>query len=90
MSAFNQRFSPKEFYGVPLVAAVSVVMAFVFGILTLLSPFAIKFICGPLMGLALGLAAYAFHLGDEWDFRVLMAQAYRDRGGVTSETWTRY
>jgi hypothetical protein len=90
MRAFNQRFAPKDFGGIPLPAAIASLIALSCGVLSLMLPGMLKI--PVLLGCAASIcfAVFCLKLGDEWPFRTVMALARRERHGVTSETRTRY
>jgi uncharacterized membrane protein YccF (DUF307 family) len=89
VSAFNQRFTPKDWAGFPRAVGGGALMTLVFTVFSLIAPFALKFIAVPAALAALAFTVYAFWLGDDWEFRSVMGQASADRHGVTAETWTR-
>ncbi len=88
MSAFNRRYEPRELFGVPVITAVAVVAALPLLLCTLLLPEAVRPVTGMLMLAALAVAGAGLWLGDELPFMTLMFAACRERGRVTSETWT--
>lgn len=90
MRAFNQRFAPKDFGGIPLPAAIATLIALCFGVLALMLPLLLKLLALACCLTAGCVAIYCVRLGEEWPFRTLMTLTRRERGGVTSETWTRY
>lgn len=89
VSAFNQRFAPKDWAGLPRAAVGGALITVVVGVFALIAPFALKFIAVPAALAALAFSVYAFWLGDDWEFRGVIGQASADRNGVTPETWTR-
>ena len=89
VSAFNQRFAPKDWAGIPRAVAGGGFMTLVLTVSALIAPLALKVIVVPAAIGALGFTVYAFRLGDEWEFRGVIGQARADRNGVTAETWTR-
>lgn len=90
MRAFNQRFAPKDFGGIPLPAAIALLIALSCGVLSLMLPWILKILALTCCVSAASVAIYCIRLGEEWPFRTLMTLTRRERGGVTSETWTRY
>lgn len=88
MSAFNRRFQGREIFGVPFVTAVGAVIALPFLLFTLLLPADLKILTGLGALCALAVAAAGIVLGDEWPFVRVMLAARRERGRVTSETWS--
>jgi len=88
MSAFNRRFEAREIFGVPIVTAVAAVIALPLVLFTLLLPPALKPVTAIAALAALGAALAGFVIGDDWLFVRVMLAARRERGRVTSETWT--
>jgi hypothetical protein len=89
VSAFNHRFTPKDFAGIPMPAAIGAIIAFALGVLTVMLPWVLKPFTLAAALAALAFAVYVLRLGDDWPFRSIMAASRRERGGVTAETWTR-
>lgn len=69
----------------PLLAAVSLIGALVFGVLTIAVPLVLKFLTAPLLIAALSVAFLAFWKGDDLPWLSVMLQARREDGRVTSE-----
>lgn len=88
MHAFNQRFAPKDFGGIPLPAAIASLIALSCGVLSLMLPLLLKVLALMACVVASGVAIYCIRLGDDWPFRAVMTLARRERDCVTSETWT--
>lgn len=86
MPAFNARLKPKEIFGMPLVAALGMGVALIFGVLSMLLPWMGKFITLPLMAGGLVFAALAFFLGDELQWlSVIRLGRFVENKRVTSE-----
>ncbi len=90
MRAFNQRFAPKDFGGIPLPAAIASLIALSCAVLSLMLPLLLKLLAWLGCAGAISVAVYCLRLGEEWLFRRLMVLARTERGCVTTETWTRY
>ena len=90
MRAFNQRFAPKDFGGMPLPAAIALITALSCAVLSLMLPLLLKVFAWLGCAGAISVAVYCLRLGEEWSFRRLMVLARAERGGVTTETWIRY
>lgn len=86
MSAFNARLKPKEIFGMPMVAAIGLGVALIFGVLSLLLPLALKLFSIPLMVAGLAFAGLAFFLGDELQWlRVIWLGRIVENKRITSE-----
>ena len=88
MSAFNRRYEPHEFFGVPAPTAVGGVVALPLLLFTLLLPAVLKLLTAAAALAALAVAAAGLWLGDERPFLPVMLAARRERGRVTGETRT--
>ena len=91
MSAFNRRYEPREFFGVPALTAVGAVVALPLLLFTLLLPAVLKpFTAAAALAALAALAAAAggLWLGDERPFLPVLLAARRERGRVTGETRT--
>ena len=88
MSAFNRRYEPREFFGVPALTAVGAVVALPLGLFTLLLPAVLKPFTAAAALAALAAAAGGLWLGDERPFLPVLLAARRERGRVTGETRT--
>jgi hypothetical protein len=86
MPAFNSRLKPKEIFGMPMAAALGLGVALIFGVLSLLLPLVLKFFTLPLMLIGLGIAGFAFYMGDElqW-FDVMRLGRFVENHRITSE-----
>jgi hypothetical protein len=92
VSAFNSRLKPKELWGLPLPAALGLVAALVFGVLSMLLPLVIKIITIPCMIFGLIAAVAALVLGDDIQWvGVKHAGIKVENGRVSSEVdeWER-
>jgi predicted lysophospholipase L1 biosynthesis ABC-type transport system permease subunit len=90
MRAFNQRLAPKEFGGVPIVAAVALLVVLAAVILALVLPGWLKIAPGGIALAGFILAVRVFRLGDDWVLRAVLKSARGERHAVTSETWTHW
>ncbi|MHB8256715.1 MAG: hypothetical protein ACYDHY_16805 [Acidiferrobacterales bacterium] len=88
MSAFNRRYEPREFFGVPALTAVGAVVALPLLLFTLLLPAVLKPFTAAAALAALAAAAGGLWLGDERPFLPVLLAARRERGRVTGETRT--
>jgi hypothetical protein len=88
MGAFNRRLQPKELFGVPLIVMIGIVGALACGLFTLMLPLVFTLVTGLGFLVCVALVAVGFWLGDDLPLRGVLWAAWRERGRVTSETWT--
>lgn len=89
MRAFNQRLAPKEFAGIPLLAAVALLVAFGSVVLTLMLPTFLKVVTGLIAGCGVALAVVVLRIGEDWPLRQVLLAARRERHAVATDTWSR-
>jgi hypothetical protein len=88
MPAFNARLKPKEIFGMPMIAALGLGVALIFGVLSLLLPLFLKFFTIPLACGGVGAAAFAFYFGDELQWLdVMRLGRFVENNRVTSEIY---
>lgn len=90
MRAFNRRLAPKEFGGIPRVAAIAMVLAFMALIFTFMLPWVFKLFTGLILIVCIILTVVVLRLGDDWPLRSVVVSARRESKSVTIETWSRY
>lgn len=69
----------------PLPAAVSLIGAVVFGILTMMLPLLLKIICGLLFIVSIGFAVFVFYMGENFPLRAVIFASKREANQVSSE-----
>ena len=90
MGAFNRRLEPKEINGMPLEGVIALVMALIFGSLTLVAPGVTKIIPGLLFAGSLIFAVIAFAFRTQLPFLFVIFQGrFVEPRRVTSETRTK-
>ena len=88
MRAFNQRYEPKEWLGMPRAAAAGLLVCFMLFVISVVGPRLLLIVTLPALVAAVGFVVYAFRLGDDWDLRHVIGAARRERRCVSSETFT--
>lgn len=75
-------------FGIPLVSMLGIIGLLAFGLLSFMLPLPLNILTGIGCLVSIGMAAVGFWLGDDWPLRGVMIASWRERGRVTSETWT--
>ena len=91
MGAYNRRLEPKQMAGMPVEGVVSLVLALVFGTMTLIAPGIVRLVLGILFTLAIIASIIIFMNRKELQFLTVIIQSkFFEKNRVSSETRTRY
>lgn len=85
MPAFNARLRPKEIFGMPLIAALGLGLALIFGVLSLMLPAVALLLTLPAALAGLLFAAAGFFWGEELPWLPVMRLSRVENNRITSE-----
>jgi hypothetical protein len=89
MPAYNKRLQTKEIFGFSLYGAIGALVAFVFGVLSLMVPIVFKVFTIPIALIAFFVAFASFWFGDDLQFlKVMWLARTVEPNRVSSETRT--